>query len=161
VNAGEVDRGLQLMREGLQQIREAGGELLHQFMRVLFAESCLVGKFVDEGMKTLGQALEGVDRFDTRILESEIHRIRGEFHRLEHDNRAAEQELRDALRIARAQEARGWELRAATSLAHFMIAQERHGEARAILAPVYNWFTEGFQTGDLREARVVLDQTAL
>ncbi len=156
--AGDVDGGLQLMREGLQQIREAGGELLHQFMRVLFAESCLEAKCVDEGVRALDQALESVDRFDTRILESEIHRIRGEFHRLEPDDRAAEPQFREALQIARGQEAKGWELRAANSLTRLMLDQGRHDEARAIIEPIYGWFTEGFASGDLGEAKSLLDE---
>ena len=158
MNAGDIDRGVQLMREGLQQIREAGGELLHQFMRVLFAESCLEAKLADEGIRALDQALESVDRFDTRILESEIHRIRGEFHRREPNDRAAEQQFREALQIARAQEAKGWELRAANSLTRLLLEHGKHDEARAIIEPIYGWFTEGLATGDLREAKSLLDE---
>jgi class 3 adenylate cyclase/predicted ATPase len=160
VEGGDRERGFQLMREGLAQIREAGGELLHQFMRVLLAESCLVGGLIDEGIDALDKALEAIVKFDTRMLESEIYRIRGEFYRLARDDRSAEQQFREALRIARAQEAKGWELRAATSLARLMIEQSRRDEARTILEPIYTWFTEGFGTGDLIEAKALLEESS-
>ena len=88
----------------------------------------------------------------------EIHRIRGEFHRLEPDDRAAEPQFREALQIARGQEAKGWELRAANSLTRLMLDQGRHDEARAIIEPIYGWFTEGFASGDLGEAKSLLDE---
>jgi len=159
VDNGEAERGFQLMREALTQIREAGGELLLQFMRVLFADACLAVKSADEGKAALDQALQASEQFDTRMLEPEIHRIRGEFELLAHDEAAAEHQFREALRIATAQGAKSWELRAAISLARMMKSQGRNAEARDLLEPIYNWFTEGFTTGDLMEAKALLQSS--
>ncbi|HLX38757.1 MAG TPA: adenylate/guanylate cyclase domain-containing protein [Candidatus Binataceae bacterium] len=157
----DAERGLQMMRDALTQIREAGGELLLQFMRVLFAESCLEMKLAEEGIAALDQAFEAIGQFDTRMLEPEIHRLRGEFHRLAQDDKSAEQQFREALRIAQEQGAKSWELRASTSLAKLMKSQGRDTDARAILEPIYNWFTEGFSTGDLTEAKALLDMVSV
>jgi predicted ATPase len=73
---------------------------------------------------------------------------------------AAEQLYRKALSIAQEQEAKGWELRAATSLARLWRDQRKRAEARGLLAPVYGWFTEGFDTQDLKEAKALLDELA-
>jgi predicted ATPase len=91
---------------------------------------------------------------------TEIHRLRGELTgRLPHPDPAkAEESFRTALAIAREQGTRGYELRAATSLARLWGEQGRRGEARDLLAPVYGWFTEGFDTQDLKEAKRLLDE---
>ena len=93
---------------------------------------------------------------------AEIHRLRGELTgRLPHPDPAkAEKSFRTALAVAREQGTRGYELRAATSLAQLWSEQGRRGEARDLLAPVYGWFTEGFDTQDLKEAKALLDQLA-
>jgi predicted ATPase len=93
-----------------------------------------------------------------RGWNAEIHRLRGELTgRLPHPDPAkAEESFRTALAIAREQGTRGYELRAATSLARLWREQGRQGEARDLLAPVYEWFTEGFDTQDLKEAKALL-----
>jgi predicted ATPase/class 3 adenylate cyclase len=159
-SGGDAERGLQLMREGLTQIREAGGELQLQFMRVLFADACLTTGRIDEGVKSLDEAFEAIEKYDTRMLESEIYRIRGEFHLLTNDAASAEHQMREALRIAQAQGAKSWELRATTSLA-LLLAEDHRDEARSMLADIYNWFTEGFDTADLKDAKALLDQLSV
>ena len=91
---------------------------------------------------------------------AEIHRLRGEFTgRLPHPDPAkAEDSFRTALAIAREQGTRGYELRAAVSLARLCRDHGRHAEARDLLAPVYGWFTEGFDTADLKEANGLLNE---
>jgi predicted ATPase len=91
------------------------------------------------------------------MLESEIYRIRGEFHLLTNDAASAEHQMREALRIAQAQGAESWELRATTSLA-LLLAEDHRDEARSMLADIYNWFTEGFDTADLKDAKALLDE---
>jgi predicted ATPase len=94
------------------------------------------------------------------MLESEVERLRGELLLVaDKDASEAEELFRRALGIAAAQGAKSWELRAATSLARLMLNQDRHEEARAIIEPVYSFFTEGFTTGDLREAKAILEQS--
>ena len=96
----------------------------------------------------------------TRQWEAELHRLEG--HRALGLNRLEEAQgaLEEALRVARRQQAKAYELRAATSLARLWGEQGRRAEARDLLAPVYGWFTEGFDTADLKEAKALLDQLA-
>jgi predicted ATPase len=90
----------------------------------------------------------------------EIHRIQGKLLLAGSDRDAAEAAFREALSIGRAQQAKSLELRAATSLARLWRDQGRRTEARDLLAPIYSWFTEGFDTLDLREAKALLDNLA-
>ena len=99
---------------------------------------------------------------DERGWNAEIHRLCGELTRRlpDPDPAKAEDSFRTALAIAREQGTRGYELRAATSLARLWAEQGRRGEARDLLAPVYGWFTEGFDTADLKDAKALLDELA-
>ena len=96
---------------------------------------------------------------DPVLSRRKLHRLKGELLLLagapESD---AEASMRRAIAIAQRQEAKGWELRAATSLARLLRKQGRIAEAREVLAPVYNWFTEGFDTADLKDAKALLDE---
>ena len=92
--------------------------------------------------------------------EPEVHRVLGELERQDPNSntKAAERSLLNALEVARAQDAKGWELRAATSLARLWEAQGKTAEARELLAPIYAWFTEGFDTQNLKDARALLEE---
>ena len=96
------------------------------------------------------------------MFEAEVHRISGEIARLSPEPDAAKAEacFERALAVARAQQAKSWELRAATSLARLRRDQGKRDAARDLLAPVYGWFTEGFDTLDLKEAKALLDALA-
>jgi predicted ATPase len=85
-------------------------------------------------------------------------RVRAELLLLDGKTEGAEQSLRDAIEIARQQSARSWELRASTSLARLLRREGQREEARAVLAGIYDWFTEGFDTADLKEAKALLDE---
>jgi len=98
---------------------------------------------------------------ETRLwLEAELNRHKGQLLLRQGHSEAAEELYRKALSIAGEQEAKLWELRAAVSLARLRRDQGREAEARDLLAPVYGWFTEGFDTADLKEAKALLDQLA-
>jgi predicted ATPase len=120
-----------------------------------------------EGLRRLEEGLAVAEELGERFYEAELHRLRGELALHLHGEgvrcRAVEAEaeasFRRALQISRRQFARAWELRAATSLARLWRKQERREEARAILAPVYQWFTEGLETRDLGDARALLETT--
>ena len=93
-------------------------------------------------------------------MQAELHRLKGELSLL-HDQpnpAEAEREFRSAIDIARGQQAKSWELRAATSLSRLLASQHRRDEARAMLAEIYSWFTEGFDAADLKEAKALLDE---
>jgi len=117
---------------------------------------------IEEGLATLDDALAKAVAFGERGWDAEIHRLRGELTgRLPYPDPAkVEDSFRTALAIAREQGTRGYELRAATSLARLWSKQGRQGEARDLLAPLYGWFTEGFDTADLKDAAKLLSELA-
>ena len=106
----------------------------------------------------MDDALRIAERTGERWLEAELYRHKGQLQLRQGRSGAAEELYRKALSIAAEQEARLWELRAAASLARFRRDQGRRAEARDLLAPVYGWFTEGFGTPDLKEAKALLDE---
>jgi len=113
---------------------------------------------IEEGLTLLEEAFQIVERTGERWLEAELYRHKGQLLMRQGHPAAAEELYRKALRIARDQEARLWELRAATSLARLWREQGRRAEAHELLAPVYGWFTEGFDTADLKEAKALLEE---
>ena len=120
-----------------------------------------LGQF-DDAWHCVGEAMTAVETTKERWCEAEIHRIAGEIalKSPEPDVAKAEAYFERAIAIARAQQAKSWELRAAMSLARLWRDQGKRDAARDLLAPVYNWFTEGFDTLDLKEAKALLDELA-
>jgi len=116
----------------------------------------------EAGLTALTEALTLVDSSGERFYEAELHRLRGALLLQQSlDNQAeAETCFHHALEIARTQQARSFELRTATSLARLWQQQGKRQEAYELLAPVYGWFTEGFDTADLKEAKALLDGLA-
>jgi len=129
----------------------------------LLAEALAFAGKVEEGLAALDNALATAAISGARGWDAEIHRLRGELTaRLPHPDPAkAEDSFRTALAIAREQGTRGYELRAATSLARLWREQGRLAEARDLLAPLYGWFTEGFDTADLKDAKALLDELSI
>ena len=109
------------------------------------------------GQHALEEAYGEVARTEVRLFEAELRRIEGELQLLAGAPKAGEACFVEALAVARRQDARSFELRAATRLARLWQRTGRRIEARDLLAPIYDWFTEGFDTPDLRDARVLLD----
>jgi predicted ATPase len=97
-----------------------------------------------------------VEQTGERHWEAELHRLRGELLLMAGNVAAAERSLREAMAIARRQQAKSWELRAANNLARLWQQQGKTEEARQLLQPIYDWFSEGFDTPDLQEARALL-----
>jgi predicted ATPase len=169
LTVGERIRGWALSVEeqsdaGLAMLRGAPKEFGGHRLQVphdlaMQAEACGKAGQADEALRLLSEAQEAVERTGERSQEAELHRIRAELLLAQDAGHEtdAEQSLGRALAVARAQEARLWELRAARSLARLRRAQDRRAEARDLLAPVYGWFTEGFDTPDLIEAKELLD----
>ena len=123
------------------------------------AEALALKGAVAEGLQTLATALATAEASGAHWADAELHCLRGNLlGRLPSaDWKEVEISLRRALTVAREQGSRGFELRAAVDLARLLSAQQRQAEARALLAPVYGWFTEGFDTPDLKEARALLE----
>jgi predicted ATPase len=162
VKAGEQEEGIAELRKGLAAYRATGAAVESPHWLALFAEACRDIGQIDEGLRIVEEALVYVARTGVVYHEAELHRLGGEL-RLACDpaaTPAAEACFRRAIEIARAQQAKSWELRAATSLARLLRDQSQQAEARDLLAPVYGWFTEGFDTLDLKEAKALLEELA-
>ncbi len=117
---------------------------------------------VEEGLSTVAEALACVERTEERFYEAELYRLQGQLLLQQSPDNATEAEacFHRALDVSRNQAAKSWELRAAISLARLWEQQGKTGEAQELLAPVYNWFTEGFDTADLKDAQALLDELA-
>ena len=127
-------------------------------LAIAYAE---LGKFND-AWRSIGEAMMAIETTKEKWLEADIHRIAGEIALMlpEPDAAKAEAYFERALAVARAQQTKSWELRAAMSLARLWRDQGKRDVARTLLAPVYGWFTEGFDTLDLKEAKALLDALA-
>jgi predicted ATPase len=112
----------------------------------------------EAALDLLSEALAAVEDMDERMFEAELHRIIGDAFLSMQRGAEAEVEFTRALDVARQQQAKSWELRAAMSLARLWRDQGKTSQARELLAPVYSWFTEGFDTRDLKEAKVLLGE---
>jgi predicted ATPase len=156
---GEATTRIALIRDGMAAAEATGTRLSTPLFLTLLAEALAHAGKIEEGLAALDEALAKAVVSGERGWDAEIHRLRGELtlRLASRDPAKAEDSFRTALAIGREQGTRGYELRAATSLARLHRDQGRYGEARDLLAPVYGWFTEGFDTPDLKEAKAVLD----
>jgi predicted ATPase len=157
---GEVTTGIARIRDGLAAAEAAGSRVSTPFYLALLAEALALAGKTEEALATLNDALAKAAVSGETGWDAEIHRLRGELTgRLPYPDPAkAEDSFRTALAIAREQGTRGYEFRAATSLARLWREQGRQGEARDLLAPLYGSFTEGFDTVDLKDAKRLLDE---
>jgi class 3 adenylate cyclase/predicted ATPase len=160
VKNGDVAEGLSLLHTGSSAHRATGTELWAPYHIALLARACKIAGQTEESLTLLDDALQIVERTDERLLKAELYRHKGRLLLQQGHVEAAEQLYLNALSIAQEQEAKLWELRAAVSLAHLRRDQGRRAEARDLLAPVYGWFTEGFDTADLKEAKALFDELA-
>jgi class 3 adenylate cyclase/predicted ATPase len=158
VKNGEVVEGMSLLRSGLKAYRATGSLSWMPLYFALLARACEIAEQIEESSPLLDDALEIAGRTGERLLGAELNRHKGQSLSRQGQSEAAEELYRKALSIAREQEAKLWELRAAVNLARFWRDQGQHAEARGLLVPVYGWFTEGFDTPDLKEAKALLDE---
>ena len=159
---GQGEEGIAQMREGLAASREIGLEAGRTFYLAMLAEAYRKTGQIDQGLTTLTEALRQVDKFGERLYEAELYRIKGELLlKVEGRRRKAESTpeacFEQALKIAREQQAKSLELRATLSLARLWQTQGKTAEARDQLAQIYGWFSEGFGTVDLQEAKTFLE----
>lgn len=161
---GRGEEGIAQMRQGLATWEATRIGIYRSYYLALLAEAYERVDQVKKGLHLLTEALAAVDRTGERTFEAELHRIKGELLLKQNGSEAS---LRDAetcfecaLEVARRQYARSWELRAATSLSRLWENQGKKDQAREQLQEVYGWFTEGFDTPDLKEAKALLDALA-
>jgi predicted ATPase len=158
VDAGDPDKGIALMEQGLELVTSAGRRLTRPYMQAVLASTKADFGKLPDAFELIDEALQVTEASGERWSEAELHRIKGRLLRARGDDRESETSFRKSIEIARKQNARGLELRAATSLAGLFHDQNRRVDARDVLAPIYNWFTEGFDTPDLVDAKALLDQ---
>jgi predicted ATPase len=156
---GQQEEGMTQMHQSLAAHRMAGIELGLAYYLALLAEGYRQAGQGEEGLTALTEALATAHRTGDRWCEAELYRLQGEFLLQQDDSHQQQAEacFQQALVLARQQQAKSWELRAAMSLGRLW---HQHGEreaARQMLAPVYNWFTEGFDTVDLQQAKTLLE----
>jgi predicted ATPase len=157
VRNGDVAEGISLLRSGSAAYRATGAQGWLPNYLVLLARACEIAGQFEEGLTLLDDALEIVERTGERWFVAELNRHKGQLLLRQGNADAAEELYRKALSIAEEQEAKLWELRAAASLARLLRDQGRQAEAGDLLTPVCRWFTEGFDTPDLKEAKALLE----
>ncbi len=157
---GDAESAVMRMTSTLADYRASGATLLTAHILSYLANACAKLGWSDEAWRCIEDATSMLETTNERWCEADILRIAGEIALAapERDAARAEAYFGRALAVARSEQAKSWELRVATSRARLWRDQDRRAEARDLLASVYDWFTEGFDTRDLREARAVLDE---
>lgn len=159
---GQSEAGITQIRQGLAAYQATGAEFGRPFYLARLAEAYGVWGQPGEGLRVLPEAVTVAHNIEERWFEAERHRLKGELLLALSADQQAEAEVcfQQALAVARHQQARSWELRAAISLGRLWQCQGRRAEAHQLLAEIYGWFTEGFDIADLQEARVLLAELA-
>ncbi|MCZ6454875.1 MAG: hypothetical protein O6909_11615, partial [Alphaproteobacteria bacterium] len=157
IEAEDFEQGIPEIEQGIARNRAIDVRVADPWKLTLLAECYLATNRIDEGLGLLAEALEFADRTGEVYHLPELHRLKGEL-LLRQDAVAAERCFHDAIEISRRQDSLALVLRAATSLARLWQSQGKTTEARDLLSPVYGWFTEGFDTPDLQDAKALLDE---
>ena len=155
-------RAIEMQSAGIAAWRSTGATAWVPWHRAYLAKAhAELGQF-DDAWRCIAEAIRAVETTDERLWEAEINRVAGGIALMspEQDAAKAEAYFTRALNVARQQKAKSWELRAAMSMARLWRDQGKRDEARELLAPVYGWFTEGFDTLDLKEAKTLLEELA-
>jgi predicted ATPase len=157
---GQGEAEMAQVLQGIAAWRATGAALLVPYFSALLAEVCDHLGHPEDGLQALAEAHTLMQQHEERWWEAEIARLRGVLllRQPVPQEEEAETWLQQTLDVARGQEAKSLELRAAMSLARLWQQQGKQAEAHALLAPVYGWFTEGFETADLQEAKALLEE---
>jgi class 3 adenylate cyclase/tetratricopeptide (TPR) repeat protein len=156
---GRDEEGIGEMRRSVSDLMAAGYWPI-AFMLPALAETCSKHGHVKEGLDWVAKGLATAEQTGVRMAEAELYRLKGELLMIKDESNVAEAErcLRTAIDVARRQGARLFEIRATASLGHLLHKTNRRDEARTMLAEIYNWFGEGFELSDLKEAKALLDE---
>jgi predicted ATPase len=157
---GQLQAGIAHMQQGWAAYRATGANVRQPMYLAPLAEAYGQAGQVDEGLQVLAEALAYVEQAGERWWEAELHRLKGELLLIQSSDNyaAAESCFSQAFDLARQQQAKSWELRAAMSLSLLWQQQGKRTKVYELLAPIYNWFTEGFDTTDLQEAKALLQE---
>jgi predicted ATPase/class 3 adenylate cyclase len=156
---GRKEEGIAQIRQGIAITQSTGAELWQPYFLALLAEACGEAGQAEEGLTMLTQALDLVSKTGNHRWEAEQYRLQGSLLLMQDESSAGQSEscFQRAVEIARKQSAKSWELRAVMSLIRLW-QRDKKDEAREMLSEIYNWFTEGFDTTDLKEAKALLEE---
>ena len=154
--SGRVDEGITQLRYSIDALQGLRSGLVRTQFQSLLADALARAGRIDEGLAAVADGFAHAERTSEHGFDAELHRVRGELLRQSGDLAGAAESLRTALAVAAQQQARSFELRAATALARLLHGAGQTADARALLSPVYDWFTEGHTTADLAAARTLL-----
>jgi len=156
---GTCEDGITSIRRGIE-VLQTMAKMRLPYYRALLADACKCSGRIDEALQAIADAFNDSRKAEERWWDAELHRLQGELLRLEAVNRVAEAEIcfRTAIEVARGHQAKSLELRAAVSLGRLWCEQGKQRQARQLLVEVHDWFTEGFETPDQREARSLLEE---
>jgi predicted ATPase len=167
VEQGAGEEGIAQIRDGLNTWKEIGAQLARPYFLALLADAYRKLGQTELGLEAVAEALNDVQNYGERWIESDLYRLKGE---LKLQSQAANQRseveeeaeacFHKALDIARQQQAKFWELRATTSLARLWQRRDKQDAAYQLLSEIYTWFTEGFDTKDLQDAKALLEELA-
>jgi predicted ATPase len=157
---GRADEGIALLAAGLAGLRDQGFIVFRPWALTLLADACRMAGQWHSALAHLAEARGLAEEKEARWFQAETLRLTGDVLLMTGDAAAAEASYREAMAIAQRQSAKLWELRAAASLARLWRDQGKDAAARDLLAPVYNWFTEGFTTPVLQGAKALLEELA-
>ena len=158
VREGKVAEGIAPLKMGIEFFEAIGGQNNIPTQKAFLAEAMALTGDLDNAIRLLEEAIAQIERpgWGERFHYAEVLRLKGWVLSLKGDLEAAEQNFLASLDWARRQQAKSWELRTSTSLARLWQSQGRREEAYELLAPIYGWFSEGFDTKDLQEAKALL-----
>src|SRR5262249_5317561 len=143
---------------GLAEYRATGSTFWTPLFLSYLAKAYAELRQLDNAWRSIDEVITAVQATKETLCEAEVHRVAGEIALLSPDVAKAEAHFERALAVARQQQARSWELRAATSMARLWRDGGEPQQARELLAPIYGWFTEGFDTRDLKDAKTLLEE---
>jgi predicted ATPase len=158
VRQGEGEQPIADIRRGIAAYRATGAELESSYWCGLLAEAYAAVGEVEKAHTALTEALDLAAMSGVRFCQAELFRLKGELLLHQAETNQAEALFREAIRVASIQQAKSLQLRGSTSLARLLCEQAKRSEAHDLLSPIYGWFTEGFDTPDLKEAKALLDE---
>jgi tetratricopeptide (TPR) repeat protein len=156
---GQVKEGIEQMKEGVATLHATGSETCLTRLLARMATACKEMGEIEEGLKMVEEALELKCKFEETYMEAELLRLKGELLQFQgEEEHGVEECFLEAIDIAKSQKAKSLELRAVVSLSRLLKKQDKKEEAIELLEETYNWFTEGFDTEDLKEAKALLEE---
>jgi predicted ATPase len=156
--SGQVEEGIEQMVRGLDEYEATSGKTYRPQLLLELGKAYGKAGQVEQGLSVIADAQADIQETSERYYEAESHRVKGELLLMQEDDTEAEACFYKAIEVAQKQEAKSWELRAAMSMARLWEKQGKKEEGHKLLADVYNWFTEGFDTADMKDAKALLEE---